>query len=82
MKVNRGAQFFVRNGEPARTDVFPPSRVTDVAVASYVNQTLYAVLEWSAPGGDRDKGAADRYVINGRLAGFDDTEVITLLNSI
>ena len=60
-KVNRGAQFFVRNGEPARTDVFPPSRVTDVTVASYVNQTLYAVLEWSAPGGDRDAGAADRY---------------------
>ena len=60
-KVNRGAQFFVRNGEPDRTDVFPPSRVTDLAVAAYVNQSLYVVLEWSAPGGDRDAGAADRY---------------------
>jgi hypothetical protein len=60
-KITQGVPYFVRNGEPDRSDVFPPSRVTDLAVASYVNQTLYAVLAWSAPGGDRDMGRAHKF---------------------
>ena len=59
--VTKGVQYFVKNGQPQAQDVFPPSRITDFAVMSYVNQTLYATLTWSAPGGDFDKGKAARY---------------------
>jgi len=59
--VTKGVQYFVKNGQPQAQDVFPPSRITDFAVMSYVNQTLYATLTWSAPGGDFDKDKAARY---------------------
>nr|XP_006812942.1 PREDICTED: epithelial chloride channel protein-like [Saccoglossus kowalevskii] len=42
-------------------DEFPPSRITDLRVTetSYDDQTVK--LEWTAPGNDLDKGAADGY---------------------
>nr|XP_002731901.1 PREDICTED: calcium-activated chloride channel regulator 4-like [Saccoglossus kowalevskii] len=42
-------------------DEFPPSRITDLRVTetSYDDQTV--TLEWTAPGNDLDKGAADGY---------------------
>ena len=48
-------------------DPFPPGRIADLAVRSYVNGTgaqLYATLEWSAVGSDfrsPDSGPADHY---------------------
>ncbi len=62
-QVTKGMQYFVVNGQPEMDDVFPPSRVTDFSVASYVNGTLYATLKWSAPGGDFTDGYADSYEI-------------------
>lgn len=63
-QVSQGVQFVINKaGEPIMSDVFAPSRVTDFAVRSYVNQTLYASLVWSAPGGDFDQGKAARYEI-------------------
>jgi len=59
--VTKGIQFFMKNGEPEVNDVFPPSRISDFYVSTYVNQTLYATLSWSAPGGNLDKGRASRY---------------------
>ena len=62
-KVTQGIQYFIRSGEPQINDIFPPSRVTDFSVMSYVNQTLYASLAWSAPGGDFNQGKAAKYEI-------------------
>ena len=59
--VTKGTQYFVKNGQPQVSDTFPPSRISDFSVMTYVNQTLYATLTWSAPGGDFDKGKAARY---------------------
>ncbi len=60
--VAKGVQYFIRDGgEPRMRDVFPPSRVTDLHVGNYINGSLYATLVWTAPGGDLDAGAADRY---------------------
>lgn len=59
--VTKGVQYFVKNGQPEANDVFPPSRISDFYVTTYVNHTLYATLTWSAPGGDLDKGRASRY---------------------
>ena len=61
--VSQGVQYYVDNGQPSMEDIFPPSRVTDLKVQSMVNNTLYATLQWSAPGGDFDQGAAQRYDI-------------------
>lgn len=62
-KVEEGIQFRATEGGPERVDVFPPSRVTNFAVMNYVNQTLYATLSWSAPGGDYEHGRASKYEI-------------------
>ena len=63
-KITDGIQFFMStNNQPQRADIFPPSRVTDLAVQNYVNQTLYATLTWSAPGGDFNMGKAAKYAI-------------------
>jgi hypothetical protein len=60
--VTKGVEWVVRNGQqPEVQDVFPPSRIFDLSVMNYVNQTLYATLTWSAPGGDLDAGKAARY---------------------
>ena len=61
--VTQGVQYYVDNGQPNMEDIFPPSRVTDLKVQSMVNNTLYATLQWSAPGGDFDQGAAHHYDI-------------------
>ena len=54
--VTQGVQYFVVNGQPEMDDVFPPSRTTDLSVLDFVNNTLYATLRWSAPGGDFNQG--------------------------
>ena len=62
-KVRKGIQFFLRDGQPRANDIFPPSRVTDLSVMSYVNQSLYVTVSWSAPGGNLDQGKAFKYEI-------------------
>ncbi len=62
-KVRRGASYEVREGEPSVVDVFPPARVTDLAVLGYDNATLFVTLSWTAPGGDLDRGRAARYLV-------------------
>ena len=43
-------------------DIFPPNRITDLRLKNYPhNSSLYATLEWTAPGDDFDKGQAFRY---------------------
>jgi hypothetical protein len=59
--VKRGIEFVVKNGHAEAQDIFPPSRISDLSVLTYVNQTLYATLAWSAPGDDYDQGKAARY---------------------
>jgi hypothetical protein len=44
-----------------RKDQFPPSRITDLHIKSYVNKSLYATLEWTAPGDDFNIGTAFIY---------------------
>ena len=61
--VTQGAQYFVSNGQPEMDDMFPPSRVTDLKVKTFDNNTLYVTLQWSAPGGDFDLGKADSYEV-------------------
>ena len=61
--VTQGIKYFVVNGQPEMDDVFPPSRVTDLNVMSFVNNTLYATLSWSAPGGDFNLGKATSYEV-------------------
>ena len=46
-----------------KPDPYPPSRVTDLRVKEYVNQTLYATLQWTAPGDDYNLGRAFSYEI-------------------
>ena len=62
-RVSQGVQYFVVNGQPEMDDVFPPTRVSDLKVMSFVNNTLYATLQWSAPGGDFNLGKADSYEV-------------------
>ena len=59
--VAKGIEYVVKNGQAEAQDIFPPSRISDLSVLNYVNQTLYATLAWSAPGGDFDHGKAARY---------------------
>lgn len=59
--ITKGIAYVERNGQAEAQDIFPPSRVSDLSVMNYVNQTLYATLAWSAPGGDLDHGKASRY---------------------
>ena len=60
--VEQGLEYYVDNGVARMRDPFPPGRVTDLAVKTYVNGTLYATLKWSAPGDNfYSDGAADHY---------------------
>ena len=60
--VEQGLEYYVDNGVARMRDPFPPGRVTDLAVQTYVNGTLYATLKWSAPGDNfYSDGAADHY---------------------
>jgi hypothetical protein len=56
--------FYIREGSSVPVnDVFPPSRVTDLNVESYLEDSLFVSMSWSAPGGDYDSGKALRYEI-------------------
>jgi len=44
-------------------DAYPPSRISDLALVSYLNDTLDATLSWTSPGGDFNVGKAYRYEI-------------------
>ena len=46
-----------------KSDHFPPSRITDLKLKNYVNHTLKATLEWTAPGDDYNSGRAFAYEI-------------------
>ena len=62
--VQEGSQFYLRQGSPHRNDVYPPSRITDFALLSYLDtDELYVTLAWTAPGNDYDHGRAFRYEI-------------------
>ena len=45
------------------SDVYPPSRITDLRVERVVNTTNEAELGWTAPGSDYDAGTASFYQI-------------------
>ncbi len=44
-------------------DVFPPSRITDLKVEGFIEESLFVSLSWTSPGGDFDEGRAYRYEI-------------------
>ena len=62
-RVLPGKSFSVEVDQKAlNKDIFPPNRITDLRLKSYPhNSSLYATLEWTAPGDDFDKGQAFRY---------------------
>lgn len=51
----------LRNFTTQKTDVFPPNRITDLKVKSYLNSSLNVILEWTAPGDDYNIGTAFDY---------------------
>lgn len=51
-----GTGFYIKQGISPRTDIAAPSRILDFRVSRIINDSLYVELEWSAPGGDFDKG--------------------------
>ncbi|CAB4068963.1 unnamed protein product [Lepeophtheirus salmonis] len=58
-----GNGFYVKQGLSDNSDVSPPSRVLDLKVEEYIEDSLYMKLKWTAPGGDYDKGKASKYEI-------------------
>ena len=56
-----GAQYLIQDGTPQMRDVFPPVRVTDLAVSQLTNNSLQVSLAWSAPGDDLLEGTAAYY---------------------
>ena len=53
--------FFATFG--ARGDVAPPGRITDLVIVDKNNSTrevLEVTMQWTAPGGDYDRGAGGR----------------------
>jgi len=42
-------------------DHYPPSRISDLTLVTYLNDSLFAMLSWTAPGGDLNTGKAYRY---------------------
>ncbi len=56
--------FYIREGSSVPVnDVFPPSRITDLKVEGYLEESHFVSMSWSAPGGDYDSGRALRYEI-------------------
>ena len=55
-RQSAGTGFYVKQGLSPRTDIAPPSRILDFRLAKVIKDSLYVQLEWSAPGGDYDKG--------------------------
>ncbi len=52
-----------KQGDRLVSDVFPPSRVTDIKVENYLPESLFVTLSWTSPGGDFDSGRAFKYEI-------------------
>ena len=52
-----------RNSQIQSGDIYPPSRISDLALVSYLNDSLYATFSWSAPGGDFNMGKAYKYEV-------------------
>ena len=59
-----GSAFYLRQGLSPKVDIAPPSRIMDFHLARMVENSLYVQLEWSAPGGDYDRGKGEREVIS------------------
>ena len=63
--IGQGAQFFIQNGVPRMRDMFPPARVTDLALSSDLaletNDSNVVSVSWTAPGDDYDQDTADQY---------------------
>ncbi|KAJ1171272.1 hypothetical protein NDU88_003137 [Pleurodeles waltl] len=57
-RTTSGGSFIVSGVPPAITDVFPPSKITDLE-ARIVEDKID--LSWTAPGGDLDQGQAALY---------------------
>jgi len=61
LKINHNLDFFfvlqtqVETSLPAG-DIYPPSRVTDLKVASVQVNQMALTIEWTAPGDDLDQG--------------------------
>ena len=62
-RVFSGQSFINVGYNSSKPDYFPPSRITDLKLKNYVNRTLYATLEWTAPGDDYNIGRAFSYEI-------------------
>jgi hypothetical protein len=77
--LTRGVPYFIRDGVPVMSDLFPPARITDLRLGSGGGEVtasssgrsaastatvLETVLLWTAPGGDFNAGLpAARYEI-------------------
>ena len=46
----------VEKALPRNTDVYPPSRVTDLKVVAMQVDKMILTIEWTAPGDDLDTG--------------------------
>ena len=55
-----GVRFSIQGGVPARPDLYPPRRITDLRVRTVADSELVEV-SWTAPGDDLDQGAAASY---------------------
>ena len=73
--LTQGVPYFIRDGVPVMSDLFPPVRITDLHVGGSEatgiiggvgtsTSGLETLLQWTAPGGDFNAGApAARYEI-------------------
>ena len=55
-----GVRFSIQGGVPARPDLYPPRRITDLRVRRVADSELVEV-SWTAPGDDLDQGTAASY---------------------
>jgi hypothetical protein len=70
--LTQGVPYFIRDGVPVISDLFPPARITDLhlgsgndaGISGATPNSLETVLLWTAPGGDFNAGGpAARYEI-------------------
>ena len=59
--VDFAAKYVVKSDKPEMEDVFPPARITDLAVVSTSNTSLAVELTWTATGDDFTRGRAAYY---------------------
>ncbi|KAI8764122.1 calcium-activated chloride channel regulator 4A, partial [Biomphalaria glabrata] len=57
-RVTSAGEFRLRGFPPleAVNDKMPPSRITDLRVISFNLETSVAILQWTAVGGDMERG--------------------------